>query len=313
MYDIYLLSECHILPDLSDLVASDPLLVDLDLSTGIQSALFKSGFIGLNLPANTAASLLEHLKKAGSSGVVVPLAYRQPKITIEMAYAIAFQALAEQKQATGFSRHDYEPLSFCKEGVMWWEFKSNSEKLIQQGYIPGRVCIRVDKLDGHVWTWEEEQRYLYGEEYYLESATTQKPMQVLHFLSEQLGFELVTNDPKNNQTCLKGSGLVVVAFKHTFPQVIEEIYGFKPTVHLQFRIIPYTTGFEWADILVLRAVMILLGHEPGDAVLLFNGWFPLIILQRISGQLVLNQGGLNWSESQLAEVSLRYEMQNLPN
>jgi hypothetical protein len=297
MYDIYLLSECHILPDLSDLVASDPLFVDLDLSTGIQSALFKSGFIGLNLPANTAASLLEHLKKAGGSGVVVPLAYRQPKITIEMAYAIAFQALAEQKQATGFSSHDYEPLSFCKEGVMWWEFKSNSEKLIQQGYIPGRVCIRVDKLDGHVWTWEEEQRYLYGEEYYLESATTQKPMQVLHFLSEQLGFELVTNDQKNNQTCLKGSGLVVEAVKHTFPQVIEEMYGFKPTVHLQFRIIPYTTGFEWADILVLRAVMILLGHEPGDAVLVFNAWFPLIILQRISGQLVLNKGGLNWNES----------------
>lgn len=309
-YDLYLSSGCRTFPYLSDLAVSATVLLDLDLNKLIESEQFIPGFLGLELPTNIAACFLERLKEAGGGGTIVPSAYRQPRVSIEMAYPIALQAII-QKQNTPFPPDAFEVVKFWEEGAMWWEFKGISEELIKQGYIPGCACIRVDKLDGHIWTWEEEQSRIYGEEYNLEMATYLEPIEILHFLSEQLGFKWKRDDKKENQTYLEGSALIISAFKQSWPQVIEKMYGFHSTVHVQFKINPYKTGCDSAASLVLRAVFLLLHYASEDAVLLFNAYYPLIILQRISGQLTLNAGGYSWTDYDFAEVSLPYKMERL--
>jgi hypothetical protein len=99
LYDLYLSSGCRTYPYLSDLAVSVNVLLDLDLNKLIQSEQFIPGFLGLELPTNTAACFLERLKEAGGGGTIVPSAYRQPRVSIEMAYPIAFQAII-QKQNT---------------------------------------------------------------------------------------------------------------------------------------------------------------------------------------------------------------------
>ncbi len=80
---------------------------------------------------------------------------------------------------------------------------------------------------------------------------------------------------------------------------------------MQFKIIPYKTGCDFAASLVLRAVFLLLHYTSEDAVLLFNAYYPSIVLHRISGQLTLNAGGYSWTNSEFAEVSLPYKMDRL--
>lgn len=308
MYDIYLSSGCSRLIDVSHQAAEAPVLADSALHARILGQT-KPGFLGLNLPANTAAELLEELLLAGGQGLVVPSAYRQPKVTLEMAYPIAKQAIA-QKQET-HSNYKFEPVKFLREAAMWWEFAAISEELIQQSHIPGAIHVCVDKLDGHVWTPQEQVR-LYGEEYYLESAMTLDPMQVLHLLSDELGLEWSIDDKNKNQTCLRGPALVVGAVKHAFPPIIEKAFGFRPNVHVWFRMTPYKNGYNSASLLMLKAVTIMLRHDSADAVLVFDAGTLVTVLQRSSGQLVLNEEWGRWTETELTEAMLSYRMYKLP-
>ncbi|MBR8836511.1 MAG: hypothetical protein DSM106950_21455 [Stigonema ocellatum SAG 48.90 = DSM 106950] len=231
---------------------------------------------------------------------MVPSAYRQPKVTLEMAYLIAKQVIS-QKQETHFSNYKFEPVKFLREGAMWWEFAATSEELIQQSHIPGGIHICVDKLDGHVWTPQEQVR-LSGEEYYQESATTLEPMQVLHLLSHQLDLEWSIYGKNKHRTCLRGPALIVGAVKHAFPTMVEKAFGFRPNVHVWFRMVPHKKGYDSASLLMLKAVMILLRHDSADAVLVFDAGSLVTVLQQISGQLILNQDWDSWTETELTEV-----------
>jgi len=269
----------------------------------------KSGFWGLNLSSNAAAELLERLELDGARGLVVASKYRQPKLTVEMAYAIAAKAISD-KQAMHFPNYTFEPVKLHQEAAMWWEFIAISEQLIQSGNIPGRVDVRVDKLDGHIWT-SEELVQISGEEYYLESATHFEPKEILNLWAKQLGWQWVTDEKQNNQTWLKGSAaLSVSAIKHKFPQVIENKFGFRPTTHICFRIAKYKTGYDTARNLMLQATKILLNRELADAVLLLDAGNLVTVFKIVSEELVVNQV---WCKQhnllELVEV-LRKKVQN---
>lgn len=96
------------------------------------------GFLGLNLSGDMANDLLEEIKLAGIHGFVVPAAYRHPKITRDMAQAIAFEAL-EKEQKTRFPTVTFEPLQYVNENAMWWKFGAASPEWIERGWhVDGR-------------------------------------------------------------------------------------------------------------------------------------------------------------------------------
>jgi len=308
-YDIYLSKGSTQIPDMNELVNKNFVFINLELQTSIKMRSQQSGFLGLNLPSNAAAELLESLALVGARGLVVASEYRQPKLTVEMAYAIAAQAIAH-KQAMHFPNYTFEPVKLHQEAAMWWEFTAISEELIQSGNIPGRVDVRVDKLDGHIWT-SEELVQISGEEYYLESATHFDPKEILKLWAEELGWQWVTDEKQNNQTWLKGSAaLSVSAIKHKFPQVIENKFGFRPTTHICFRIAKYKTGYDTARNLMLQATKILLNRELADAVLLLDAGNLVTVFKIVSEELVVNQV---WCKQhnllELVEV-LRKKVQN---
>lgn len=173
---------------------------------------------------------------------------------------------------------------------MWWDFGAVSEDLAREGYAPGRIDARVDKLDGHVWS-QKERATLYREEYYLEMATSKEPMQVLKLLSERLGFEWGVNDRETEkelpQPCLKASpALAIAAVKETLPPMLQDrLIGIRATVQVWFRIKPYKKGCESAGYLLHRAAIALLDRDPGDAVLLFDGGSLVKVFDRIAGEM----------------------------
>ena len=303
MYDVYLLSSCSKPIDIAHL----PIDIRPLAKRGLEKS--KPDFLGLNLSRNLAADFVKQLHLAGGNGLVVLSAYRQPKVTIEIAYTIAEKAIY-QKQEKHFPNFKFESVKFLSEAAMWWEFGADSAELIEQGYIPGGIRVRVDKLDGHIWTLQEEVS-LYGEEYYLESATSLDPKEILNIFYNELCLDWVIDRKNQNKTCLKKDALVINATKHAFPIIVEKFYSFCPNVHIQFRIIPYEKGSELAHILMLKSVTILLRLDRSDAVLVFDAGYPVTVLQQSSGKLTLDTYWDRWTETEIAEVMLPYEKAKL--
>ncbi len=163
LYDIYLSWRCQILPDLEDLVETVPALADPALQARMLDRTKAPGFLGLDLPADGALSLLHRLRslKVSSRGYLLPSAYRQPRITIEQATPIAEQAI-EELQVRRFPDHTLGPVHFQWEQSVCWTFGAVSEQLIKEGRIPGALHASVDKLDGHIWKQTDLER-LQGE------------------------------------------------------------------------------------------------------------------------------------------------------
>jgi hypothetical protein len=230
-------------------------------------------------------------------------------VAIDAAYSIAQPAIID-KQQQQFPNFKFEPIKFISESALWWEFGANSEDLIQQGHVPGGIRVSVDKLDGHIWKLQDQLR-LYGEEYYLESATNLEPKQVLHLFSQKFGFEWSKDSKHKNQVCLKGKALIIGAFKHSFPLIVEKTFGFRPNLHIWFRIIPYKKGYELASLVMLQAVMSLFTQDTSDAVLVFDAGNLITVLQRASGQISLDECWNSWSETEIEKIMLPYKKDKL--
>lgn len=301
LYDLHLSSkEYHSVPDLNGLterVSPDLQQTWNKLIQTIEQKL-TPGFMGLNLPANLAAELLERIEKAGGYGLVVPIGYRHPKITIEMAYPIAAQETAQIQALQNYKV--VEPTKFCRQEVMWWEFRAIVPELADKGCIPGCVIVSVDKLDGHIWTSAEQIHVFAGEEYYFESATSLEPMEVLNLVATQLGLEWSIDRKHQNKPCLKGSALVVGAEKLPFQTFIQKKYGFRPTVHMWFRLNRYKQRYEVARALMMQVVQLVLQHDLEDGVLLFDESTLNTVIQRISGKLIIDEQSTNWIDIELA-------------
>lgn len=301
LYDLHLsASRFHTLPNLSGLAEKVPAYLQLtwdNLTQTLEQKLVP-GFMGLSLPADLAAELLERIEKAGGYGLVVPIDYHHPKITVEMAYPIAERETARRQALRDYK--EVEPTKFCREGVMWWEFRAGVPELIEKGIIPGSVIVLVDKLDSHVWTGAEQAHLFAGEEYHLESATSLEPMEILKLASGQLGLEWSTDHKHDNKPCLKAPALVVGAVKSPSQNFIEKKYGFRPTVHMWFRLNRYKQGYKAAGPLMMRVAQLVLQHDPADAILVFDEGEVVNVLQRIAGKLTINERWSSWIGSEMS-------------
>jgi hypothetical protein len=161
MYDIYLSKGCRVLPDLSGFVQQIPAFADKQLVARLLEE--EPGFLGLELPLETARPLIKLLKysETRALGRIVPSKYRQQPATLtrETAYPLAEQTLKQEQ--LNYPTTSFGPIVFDSEDLMWFEFCTVSEEWIAQGMIPGALIVCVDKLDGHIWQ-DEEFEHLFG-------------------------------------------------------------------------------------------------------------------------------------------------------
>lgn len=143
-------------------------------------------------------------------------------------------------------------------------------------------------------------------DYFLSIATRLEPRQALQIINDELHLKWVEG------THLLGPGVVLSAIYESAlsKSIIEEDFAFRPTVSIGFRLLPNSDEYEEGKHVLLRATMILLNHEEGDAVLLFNG--DKVLLQRLKGQLIANKDWFRYSDDpQLSELKPPYELRSL--
>lgn len=146
-------------------------------------------------------------------------------------------------------------------------------------------------------------------EFSLELATDLSPTQATRLLAEQLRLRRV------DETHLLGPALELSALAVSsgwWSADIEEGFHFSPNLSVSFRLDSNSEDYAEGYRVMLRATLLLLGHGR-DAVLLFNG--ELIVLQRLAGQLVLNEDYRLWRDGHHLEeeVTLPHEIRPLPS
>jgi hypothetical protein len=109
----------------------------------------------LQLERSLAEVLLERLQQAGGKGIILKAAYRQPRLTFEEALSIASSVISEQ-QARSFPSYVFSLVTLSYEQPDAWYFSAVSEQLIAEGFIPGAISVKVDKLDGYVPSSDNE-------------------------------------------------------------------------------------------------------------------------------------------------------------
>jgi hypothetical protein len=157
VYDIFLYKGCKLLLAWDNLHVQISELDDLLLRKRfVESA---PDFLGLALREISARALIMELGRAGAVGLHVPVAYRNPQVSLTQARELAVPAAA-QTQAAHFPEYQFAPVTFLEEDVMWWIFFARSEELGLRGHIPGGFYVHIDKLDGHSWSSAELDQVL---------------------------------------------------------------------------------------------------------------------------------------------------------
>lgn len=56
-------------------------------------------------------------------------------------------------------RYEFEQVKLREEYDRFWVFSAGSKQLMDEGRVPGAVSACVDKVDGHIWSIKEQERY----------------------------------------------------------------------------------------------------------------------------------------------------------
>ena len=111
-------------------------------------------FEGLELTLEAAR---ERRRTSSRRTALVPVRYRRPRTTLREARTRARSLLRDrQRDYPGVTFedvrvHGYHPMVFT--------FVTLSPEWQEEGRVPGGLTCCVDRVDGHVWTAAEQQRY----------------------------------------------------------------------------------------------------------------------------------------------------------
>jgi hypothetical protein len=157
MYDIFVNQGCTSPPDLHDL--REVLTADATSGLSKKALLRHPGFLGIDATLEVAHVILGHIESAGGRGLIVPSRYRQPTITVSEAFPIAQHAVLE-KISSLYPNVGFGPVKFLRIEAMFFVFGASSEELAERDIVPGAVFASVDKVDGHVWGYDEFEQYI---------------------------------------------------------------------------------------------------------------------------------------------------------
>ncbi|MDO4729079.1 MAG: hypothetical protein Q4B43_08770 [Bacteroidota bacterium] len=118
----------------------------------------QNDFLGLELSLEQAKELKKHLEKAQIMLKIIPILYKNPKITFEKAKNIAFNEYSKVKSA---NINRYGDFKIGSDHPIWYSFFSDDYTLQEQGYTPGYWGVYVDKLTGNIMGNQEIIHYLF--------------------------------------------------------------------------------------------------------------------------------------------------------
>jgi hypothetical protein len=147
-----------------------------------------------------------------------------------------------------------------------------------------------------------------GLDYSLKLAADMRPEQVLRLMAEALGLKWSDERHLGGPAIWIGAGEISELGR----SLIEEGFRFTPSLSILFRLNTNSPDYEEGNRIMVRAALLLL--QPGrEGVLLFNG--EIIVMQRLKGQLVLNEDFGGWTDGLCleAEVGLPHEKRSLPS
>lgn len=144
--------------------------------------------------------------------------------------------------------------------------------------------------------------------YYLEILASSEPEQIFDLISSELNIE------KIDEKTFSSPGLYGRIRKTNDSlgfNIIEEAFGFYPTVHISF--LPFYNSNEYTQARnsIIKISMVVLNQEPGNAVLTRE--YEQILFQRLDGELVLNSQYfvLDNARNRVEDINLPYTIQEL--
>jgi hypothetical protein len=82
------------------------------------------------------------------------------KLTVDDALPIAERHIADViANSKRLRRYEFGPVLYSRDNDRVWTFAAGSRQLQEEGYVPGAVFASIDKVDGHVWSNKEQERY----------------------------------------------------------------------------------------------------------------------------------------------------------
>jgi hypothetical protein len=147
-----------------------------------------------------------------------------------------------------------------------------------------------------------------GLDYSLELATDMRPEQVLRLMAEELGLKWWDDQHIGGPAVWIGA----VEISGLGRSLIEEGFHFTPKLSILFRLSSNSPDYAEGNRVMLRAALLLLPLER-EGVLLFNG--EIIVMQRLKGELVLNEDFGGWTEGLCleAEINMPHAKRSLPS
>lgn len=269
-----------------------------------------TGFQNLNLPESDAARILEMIMRGGGSGYVLATSYRNPPIPLDKAQAFATEE-AKKIISENFPGTSFEPLRFAREEAKYWVFSQGSQELEQQGIVPGVLEIFIDKNSGHAAT-QAERVQQYFEEYYVESATAFNAEELIQKWQRDFGMNFDQDYFDNNRTSLRKNALFSIVTAHFFPGLIEKRYGFKPKLHVRFRLMPHLEKEEITKKTMFAIIQNLMSIDDADLIVTTDRWQLITVLKRINNITVVNSSAEDWTLSLLTSRAGEYEFRELP-
>lgn len=114
-------------------------------------------FSGRDLPL-AEASVVSKTSGQRQRLLPVPAAYRGPVVSRESAMQAALMIL--ESEASERSLGTRGPVQLYSESAMYYTFILPVAEWQEAGRIPGGLTCAIDKLDGLVWSVEEQEEYL---------------------------------------------------------------------------------------------------------------------------------------------------------
>jgi hypothetical protein len=109
-----------------------------------------------------AAPLEEVLAVLSERDVAVPARYARPAFSRDRAHAIAAEALETAVERQTYASSDelhFDTVEYLDETPMWWTFRRSCREWLDRGLLPGSLICSIDKVDGHVWTSNEQEAF----------------------------------------------------------------------------------------------------------------------------------------------------------
>jgi hypothetical protein len=82
------------------------------------------------------------------------------KPTVDDALVIAQREIASViNNHERLKNYEFGPVHYLRETDRYWVFSAGSKQLMDEGRVPGAVSACIDKIDGHVWSREEQEAH----------------------------------------------------------------------------------------------------------------------------------------------------------